>query len=107
MISPSPVVFVGLVTSALLLECTLQAQPVRVYLANDDHTDFFWSADGATYERVFQEMIDYYLDLADATSNNPAPYRSRFNCDGSYWLWVYEHGQPAARLRSCTLVVVN
>ncbi len=55
-----------------------------------------WTADEATYERVFQEMIDYYLDLADATDANPAAYQSRFNCDGSYWLWIYEkHRTPA------------
>ena len=74
----------------LLLSQLAFGQSRRIYLANDDHTDFLWTADEETYERVFQEMIDYYLELASETDANPAPYQCRFNCDGSYWLWVYE-----------------
>ena len=74
----------------LLLSQLSFGQSRRIYLANDDHTDFLWTADEETYERVFQEMIDYYLELASQTDANPAPYQCRFNCDGSYWLWVYE-----------------
>ena len=29
------------------------AEPVRLYLANDDHTDYMWTADADTYGRVF------------------------------------------------------
>lgn len=64
--------------------------PLRIYLANDDHTDYMWTADAETYDRVFVEMLDYYLDLADDTKDRPGPYRSRFNADGSFWLWNYE-----------------
>jgi alpha-mannosidase len=64
--------------------------PVRLYIANDDHTDFMWSADAQTYEKVFLELLDFYLQLADETAANPPPYRNRFNADGSYWLEVYE-----------------
>ena len=41
-------------------------------------------------------MLDYYLDLADATQNNPREHQSRWNCDGHFWLWVYEKNKPAA-----------
>ena len=72
------------------------AQPVRLYLANDDHTDYMWTADAETYNAVFVDMLDYYLRLADETKENPSPYRSRFNADGSYWLWQYERRKSPA-----------
>lgn len=86
-------------TTAVLLTDSAIAQSRRIYLANDDHTDYLWTADEQTYRRVFQEMIDYYLDLADATDAQPAPYQSRFNCDGSYWLWVYEKQRTLAEFQ--------
>jgi alpha-mannosidase len=79
----------------------------RIYIAPDDHTDLFWTADLPTYEKAFVEMIDYYLDLADSTQNEPPEFQSRWNCDGSYWMWVYEKNKPQtaferliARIRS-------
>ncbi len=36
-------------------------QPVRLYLANDDHTDTKWTVDTESYGRVFVEMLDYCL----------------------------------------------
>lgn len=68
----------------------------RIYLAPDDHTDLFWTADDAAYRDAFVRMIDYYLDLADETASLPADFQSRWNCDGSYWVWVYERAKPAA-----------
>jgi alpha-mannosidase len=62
----------------------------RIYLANDDHTDYMWSMDEEGYRRAFLEMLDYYLAQIDATATNPSPYQSRWNCDGSFWLWIYE-----------------
>ena len=38
--------------------------PLRLYLAEDDHTDYMWTANAATYDRVFVEMIDHHLRLA-------------------------------------------
>jgi len=64
-----------------------QTSPTRIYIAPDDHTDYMWSADEETYHRAFVGMIDYYLDLADLTQHNPPEYQSRWNCDGTYWLW--------------------
>jgi alpha-mannosidase len=72
------------------------AAPSRIYLANDDHTDYMWTADAETYNGVFVDMLDYYLKLADETTNHPAPYQSRFNADGSYWLWQYERRKSPA-----------
>lgn len=68
----------------------------RIYIANDDHTDFMWTADAETYARVFVEMLDFHLKLADDTASNAVPYRNRFNCDGSYWLWCYEQKRSPA-----------
>ena len=60
----------------------IAAEPKHIYLANDDHTDYMWTADAETYNAVFVDMLDYYLRLADDTAGNPAPYQSRFNADG-------------------------
>ena len=53
----------------------------RIYIAPDDHTDLFWTADLATYENAFVEMLDFYLDLADQTEKEPDEFQSRWNCD--------------------------
>ena len=75
------------------------AQPAkRIYLANDDHTDYMWSADEAAYRQAFLNMIDFYLGQADRTSGNASPYQGRFNIDGSFWVWEYEHNKSAADL---------
>jgi alpha-mannosidase len=75
---------------------SVQTTPKKIYIALDDHTDYMWSADESTYRQAFLDMLDYYLDLADATGNNLPQYQSRFNCDGSYWVWTYEKYKPAA-----------
>jgi alpha-mannosidase len=69
---------------------SVNAQDTRIYIANDDHTDFMWTADADAYSKVFVEMLDWHLKLVDETAGNPAPYRHRFNCDGSYWVRTYE-----------------
>ncbi len=68
----------------------------RIYLAPDDHTDLFWTANDASYREAFVRMIDYYLDLADSTADLPLDFQSRWNCDGSYWVWTYERTKPEA-----------
>src|SRR4051794_14359096 len=93
-----------LATAILLLAAALgspfatQAEPPqrRIYIANDDHTDYMWTVDSETYAAVFVDMLDYYLALADATEANPSPYQSRFNPDGSFWLWTYERKKSPA-----------
>jgi alpha-mannosidase len=96
----------------LALDSLPGAEPTRIYLANDDHTDYMWTADAATYAGVFVEMLDFHLKLADETAQNPAPYRNRFNADGSLWLSTYEQRKtPAefarliARIRDGTISV--
>ena len=68
----------------------------RYYIANDDHTDYEWSADADTYANCFVDLIDFHLRLAGLTANNPSEFRNRFNCDGSYWLWTYEQKKSSA-----------
>ncbi len=68
----------------------------RLYIAADDHTDYMWTADEATYRQAFLEMLDYYLNLADSTAGEAAEHQSRWNCDGSFWMWTYEKNKPAA-----------
>ena len=72
------------------------AGPKRIYIANDDHTDFMWTADADTYATVFVEMLDWQMKLADETATHPPAYRNRFNADGSYWLWNYEQWRTPA-----------
>ncbi len=73
-----------------------QITPRRLYIAADDHTDYFWTADENTYRQTFQDMLDYYLDRIDATINNPIDFQARWNCDGYLWLWTYEQNKSAA-----------
>jgi alpha-mannosidase len=85
----------GMVTSGLA-QSPASVQQKRIYIANDDHTDFMWTADADTYGRTFVEMLDWHLKLADETATNEPAYRNRFNCDGSYWLWNYEQRKTPA-----------
>ncbi|MEQ2005317.1 MAG: glycoside hydrolase [Limisphaerales bacterium] len=85
--------FLTLILSA---SAAWSAEPKRIYLAEDDHTDFMWTADADTYERVFVEMLDHHLRVADETAANAPSYRHRFNCDGSYWLWAYQQRKSPA-----------
>lgn len=68
----------------------------RHYIANDDHTDYFWSGDAAQYRRAFLDTLDYYMDQAESTADRPPDGRSRYNVDGSLWIWEYEHARSPA-----------
>src|SRR6185436_4670286 len=54
-----------------------------------------WSADENTYRHAFVNMLDFYIRKADSTINigSPSDFQSRFNCDGSFWLWTYEQNK--------------
>lgn len=67
----------------------------RFYIAPDDHTDYFWIADDATYRQSFLTMIDYYLGKMDTTAGNPSDTQMRWSCDGSLWMWEFEHNRNA------------
>ncbi|MBK8882041.1 MAG: glycoside hydrolase [Bacteroidales bacterium] len=76
----------------LILKSTL-AQQRKIYLAPDDHTDYMWSADEAGYRKAFLETLDYYIRLNDSTAGESYPYQSKWNCDGSYWVYEYQHNR--------------
>ena len=83
----------------LLLPGLSGAAPKRIYIANDDHTDYMWSADEDTYRNAFLQMIDYYLGKAVQTDKAPSEYQSRFNCDGSFWMWTYEKNKSQSSFK--------
>jgi alpha-mannosidase len=66
------------------------AQQRKIYLAPDDHTDYMWSADEEGYRKAFLETLDYYIRVNDSTSNDSYPFQSKWNCDGSYWVYTYQ-----------------
>jgi alpha-mannosidase len=76
---------------------TASAQQKRIFIAPDDHTDYMWTADETTYRNAFLTMTDFYLNRMDATAGNPAPYQARWNCDGSFWMWIYERNRTPAQ----------
>jgi alpha-mannosidase len=78
------------------LAATICAQPQKIYIALDDHTDYVYTLDEEEHRKIFLETLDYYLDLTDATAGNPPEHQSRWNCDGSFWLWTYEKNKSAA-----------
>ena len=69
----------------------------RIYLANDDHTDYMWTGNEAQYDSAFVKMLDYYLNQIEATKHNAPDFQARFNCDGSFWLKVYEEYRSPAQ----------
>jgi len=71
----------------------LEAQQKHIYLANDNHTDYFWTANADAYVNVALNEIDYYLNLTDATANLPTPYQSRYNLDGAWYAYVYQQNR--------------
>ena len=79
-----------------------QTQQKRIYIANDDHTDYLWSADENTYRQAFINMLDYYIRKADSTIaiGLPSHLQSRFNCDGSFWLWIYEQNKTPTEVNA-------
>lgn len=68
----------------------LVAQQKRLYIANDDHTDYMWTANEAKYDSAFVKMLDYSLLQIDSTQNYPSNFQARFNADGSLWLKKYQ-----------------
>jgi alpha-mannosidase len=79
-----------IIVFSLFFSVSFAQEKTRIYLANDDHTDFIWSAGTETYHKAFLETLDYYINLADETDCDSSQFQSRWNCDGSYWMWMYE-----------------
>ena len=77
--------------AATMMTDTGWAQSRKIYIAPDDHTDYFWSATAEVYHPAFIETLDRYLANITATAGDPIPYQARWNTDGTIWLWEYEH----------------
>lgn len=89
--------FAACLVSVLLAVSAVPAYAVkRIYIANDEHTDYFWTADDVTYRASFLSMLDFYMAQAEATATNPSDSRGRFNADCSLWVWEYEHNKTPA-----------
>ena len=98
MLRPILSIFPGLpILTLVVVLSSLPAhgQNKKVFIAPDDHTDYFWTADDVTYRAAFLQTIDYYLDQIDKTENDPSDFQARWNCDGSLWLWEYQQHRPA------------
>lgn len=79
-----------------LLSFSTLAQQKRVYIGLDDHTDYQYALTEEEHRLIFLETLDYYMNLADQTANLPSEHQSRWNCDGTFWLWTYQHNKSAA-----------
>ena len=79
----------------LLLGClgAGSATAHRVYLMNDNHTDYGWNATTAEYDASMLSEIDFYLDEIERTSANPSAEQARFNADCWWYLYLYEHNR--------------
>ncbi len=90
-------IFAAVFLAALCAPVGAFAQQKRFYIAPDDHTDYYWIADGPTYRQAFLTMTDYYLNKMDATQTNPSDTQMRWACDGSLWMWEYEKNRTPAQ----------
>ena len=80
-----------LLLSWLVCFSVAKAQPVkRIYIANDDHTDYMWTGNETQYDSAFVHMLDYYMNQIDSAQGKPDDFQARWNCDGSYWLRTYQ-----------------
>lgn len=76
----------------ILLLQVLPAQK-RLYIANDDHTDFMWSIDSVSYVNAFVQMLDRWMYINDSTKiaePGNLNLHNKWNCDGSFWVSFYE-----------------
>lgn len=69
------------------------SQQKKIYIGLDDHTDYMWSGDEEEYRKAFTETLDYYIRLNDSTANLPYNQQNKWNCDGSYWVYVYKQNR--------------
>jgi alpha-mannosidase len=96
------VAFFALAVFSLVLPVAAQLENrERIYLAPDDHTDYVWTADEEGYRKAILGMTDYYLDLADKTAAEPKDFQSRWNLDGSLWMWLWENDRDQSQRPCC------
>jgi alpha-mannosidase len=94
----------GFVISILCIAFSICSNSItaqsRLYLANDDHTDFMWTATDTAYETAFVTMIDAWMANNNATAGNSPDYQTKFDCDGTYWAWAYAKHKTAAQFQN-------
>lgn len=78
---------------------SVHAQKEKIYLAPDDHTDYVWTAEEKEYRKAILDMTDYYLDLTDKSMSEPADFQSRWNLDGSLWMWTWENNRDQKQVQ--------
>jgi alpha-mannosidase len=88
--------FLIIIASAIAFPGSALADHKRVFMAPDDHTDYFWTATADQYSVAFTQMLDYYLNQADATKGEPSNLQSRFSADGSLWIKEYAKNKNVA-----------
>lgn len=77
---------------------SVSAQQKKIYLAPDDHTDYMWTANEEDYKEAILKMLDYYIDLNEKTAHEPYHVQNKWNCDGTYWLHLYEQNRSKAQV---------
>jgi alpha-mannosidase len=86
-----------LIWLSVLLFLPLRGQQKQLYIANDDHTDYFWTADDVTYRNAFINQLDYYIGLMETQNDTiPVEFQHRYNCDNSLWVYEYEKAKTPA-----------
>ena len=83
----------GLVWATLVWACLGQrAEAHRVYLANENHTDYGWNATTEAYDASMLSELDYYLGRIDTTTRDGTPEaaQTRFSADCWHYLYLYE-----------------
>ncbi len=89
------------IVCALALAATVSlASAHTVYVANDDHTDYGWNASTTTYDATMLGELDYYLGRIAATSGQFTDEQARFNADGWWYLYLYEHHRTASQFQA-------
>lgn len=91
--------WVGIIFFLFLFQNHAVAQQKKLYVSSDDHTDYMWSANELGYDTLIPNMLDRWIFYNDSTKSqitNPN-YQSKWNCDGSYWVWNYKRTRPAAQ----------
>jgi alpha-mannosidase len=71
----------------------------RLYIANDDHTDYMWALDEQGVREALPRMLDRYMTQAETTATHPPDRRGRFNADGTLWVWEYERERGPAEVQ--------
>jgi len=75
-------------------------QQKHLYIANDDHTDYFWTADDATYREAFIRQLDYYIGLMETQNDTlPPAFQHRYNCDNTLWVYEYEKAKTVGEFQ--------